>query len=246
MIIFYDIDSNLPGRAFSPNTWKTRFTLNYKGIPYKTEWFEFVDIQSHCESLSIVPKSRRSNGELYYSLPAIWDTTTGVKMCESLEILEYLEKTYPDQPTLFPGNTKGLQLAFQEGIMHTGFSALFPFIIPDEIPVFSPRSREFFVSSREQYMGIALKDMKPTGERAEKEWAKFKAGLEVLSGWYEATDGPFLMGDTIGWADIAMASWILWIKLVYENDPRWKDVSSWSGGRWERLLDDVKPYTTID
>ncbi|KAI0258200.1 hypothetical protein BC834DRAFT_912736 [Gloeopeniophorella convolvens] len=30
--------------AWSPNMWKARFALNYKGVPYKTGWIEFPDI----------------------------------------------------------------------------------------------------------------------------------------------------------------------------------------------------------
>ena len=29
IIIFYDIPSTLPGKAWSPNTWKTRYVMNY-------------------------------------------------------------------------------------------------------------------------------------------------------------------------------------------------------------------------
>ena len=32
------------GRAWSPNTWKVRSVLNYKKVPYQTEWIEFPDI----------------------------------------------------------------------------------------------------------------------------------------------------------------------------------------------------------
>ncbi|KAF9039155.1 hypothetical protein BJ165DRAFT_367820 [Panaeolus papilionaceus] len=169
-------------------------------------------------------------------------------MCDSLDILEYLEKTYPDRPTLFPNNTKGLHLAFQEGIMHTGFAALFPFIIPAEVPAFSPRSKEYFCRTRFESFGVPVEELAPKGEEAVKEWVKFKAGLEILSKWYEVTDdaGPFLMGNILGWGDIAMASWIIWIKAIYENDQKWKDIAGWSGGRWVKLLEAVEPYTRVD
>ncbi|KXH27947.1 hypothetical protein CNYM01_04547 [Colletotrichum nymphaeae SA-01] len=42
-LILFDIpDRN--GTCWSLNPWKTRLTLNYKGIDYKTEWLEYPDM----------------------------------------------------------------------------------------------------------------------------------------------------------------------------------------------------------
>lgn len=49
--VLYDLPN--PGRnsCWSVNTWKTRAALNFKGIPYKTEWVEFPDIAPLLQSL---------------------------------------------------------------------------------------------------------------------------------------------------------------------------------------------------
>ncbi|THU78683.1 hypothetical protein K435DRAFT_786154 [Dendrothele bispora CBS 962.96] len=50
-LVFFDIPSKIG--AWSPNTWKTRYSLNYKGIPYKTVWVESPDIAKTLKDLVI-------------------------------------------------------------------------------------------------------------------------------------------------------------------------------------------------
>ncbi|KAF9039154.1 hypothetical protein BJ165DRAFT_1352265 [Panaeolus papilionaceus] len=247
MIIFYDIPSTLPGSAWTPNTWKTRYTLNYKGIPYKTEWIEYPDIEAHCKALSISPTMKKEDGSDYYTLPAIWDTSTGAKVSDSFAILQYLEKTYPERPTLFPDNTKALHFVFQVALRSTDISAVVPFLIPAEGAKLNPRSKEYFYRTRSERFGKPLEDTTPTGEEGEKQWAKFKAGLDTINDWYEMTDdgGPFMMGNKLGWSDVFLASQLTWAKVVWQGEPQWQEISSWNGGRWAKLLEAMKPYSQV-
>ncbi|KAF9479952.1 hypothetical protein BDN70DRAFT_993116 [Pholiota conissans] len=70
-IILWDIPSTIG--PWSSNTWKVRYCLNFKGIPYKTEWIEYPDIAPHCQRLGISYTTIKSDGMPYYSLPAIYD-----------------------------------------------------------------------------------------------------------------------------------------------------------------------------
>jgi len=55
-IIFYDIASDKPLRTFAPNPWKTRLALNFKGIPYRTEWVRIpYSTKDSCPSLRTKP-----------------------------------------------------------------------------------------------------------------------------------------------------------------------------------------------
>ncbi|KAI0682851.1 hypothetical protein BC835DRAFT_807562, partial [Cytidiella melzeri] len=76
-IIFYDIDSSKPGRAWSPNTWRTRYALNYKGIPYRTEWVEYPDIEPLCKKIGGSATAKKEDGRDHYTLPMIYDPSTG-------------------------------------------------------------------------------------------------------------------------------------------------------------------------
>ncbi|KAJ8091023.1 hypothetical protein PM082_024630 [Marasmius tenuissimus] len=50
-IRFCDIPSKLRGSAWSSNTWKIRYVLNYKNLPYKTIWIEYSEIASTCQTI---------------------------------------------------------------------------------------------------------------------------------------------------------------------------------------------------
>ncbi|KAF9054898.1 hypothetical protein BJ165DRAFT_1441184 [Panaeolus papilionaceus] len=247
MIIFYDIPSNRPNVPWSPNTWKTRFALNYKGIPYKTEWVEFPDIQKLYIDLNIPAFEKKSDGSPYYSLPAIWDQDTGVKLSDSFEILKYLEKQYPNKPTLFPGNTQGLQTAF-EGAYKGQLDALWEFILPAVSPALNPPSEEYFTRTRSVSFGKPLAEVVPKGADRKAKWAKYKAGLDAVDGWYKVTDnvGPWLMGDKLSSSDLLVGGFTIWLKVLWgEDSEEWRDVSSWNGGRWARVVSLLGQYSEV-
>ncbi|KAF8960754.1 hypothetical protein BDZ97DRAFT_1281072 [Flammula alnicola] len=243
-IIFYDIPSTLPGRGWSPNTWKTRYCLNFKGIPYKTEWIEFPDIEAHCKKFGILPTSQNPDGSPYFTLPAIHDPSTGVYIADSFLIAEYLEKTYPT-PSLFPYNTLGLQTPFED--TYLGYlDALWSFILPVVCVNLNPPSEEYFRRTREQEFGMKLEDLVPKGEKADAEWEKYKDGLGTVDVWYAKSGGPFLMDDTVSWADFVIAGYVIWLRIVWgEDSQQWKDITSWHDGRWQNLIDNLKKYETI-
>ncbi|TFY51247.1 hypothetical protein EVJ58_g10668, partial [Rhodofomes roseus] len=97
VIILYDIPSTVPGNAWSANTWKTRFALNYKGIPYRTQWVEYPDIAPLLTSLGVSPNTP-STWTFPYTLPAIYDPRTRTVLMDSIKIARYLDETYPDTP----------------------------------------------------------------------------------------------------------------------------------------------------
>lgn len=49
-IILYDLGS-LQNEPFSPLAWRIRLMLNYKGIPYRTVFLEFPDIEPTLKGL---------------------------------------------------------------------------------------------------------------------------------------------------------------------------------------------------
>ncbi|KIM41199.1 hypothetical protein M413DRAFT_72542, partial [Hebeloma cylindrosporum] len=111
-VIFYDIPFIAPGKAWSPNTWKIRYCLHYKGTAHRTEWVEFPDIAPLCNELVIPPTGMNRDGIQRFTLPAIHDPATGLYLADSMLIAEYLDKRYPDKPRMFPENTMGLYMVF--------------------------------------------------------------------------------------------------------------------------------------
>jgi glutathione S-transferase len=224
-----------------------RYTLNFKGIPYKTEWVEFPDIEPVCKKLGIPPTSKKADGSDHYTLPAIHDPSTGAYMADSILIAEYLDKTYPDTPQVFPNNTLALQATFTEALQGK-LGVFFQFIVHVIGSSLNPRSQEPFRGKMEKAFGKAIEEIAPKGEAADAEWAKFQDGLTKVDSWYAKNGGkgPFLLGETASWGDLVVASYLsMWRTLWGEDSQQWKDISSWNNGRWAEIAKALKKYETV-
>jgi len=224
-----------------------RYTLNFKGLPYKTEWVEFPDIEPLCRNIGIPPTSKKDDGSDRYTLPAIHDTSTGANIADSVLIAEYLEKTYPNTPKVFPNNTLALQVAFVDAFL-AQINDLWKFIRPATCLKLNARSRERYRRKCEEWAGKRIEDIAPKGEAANVEWAKVKDGLANVDTWYAKNggEGPFLLGVTVSWGDIVVGSFLRWVRIVLGADSQqWEDISSWNNGRWGRIAEALKDYETI-
>lgn len=94
-----------------------------------------------------------------------------------------------------------------------------------------------------------MEDVIPRGEAGVKAWKQLEDNLTVVAGWLKANDGetgPFVMKNTISFADCVVAAYTYWIKLVFGEDSKeWNDVKSWNEGRWEKALEAMKDYSAI-
>ena len=224
-----------------------RFSLNFKGIPYKTEWVEYPDIKPLSIKLGIESTSWKADGSPQYTLPAIYDPTTGVYISDSLKIAQYLEKTYPDTPALFPNGTLALQIAFTDAFASKSIS-IWSSIVAATYFKLNPRSQEYFRRTREEMTGKKMEELAPTGEAHVRQWADFEKGFGRVDEWYSKNDdkGPFLLGDKISWADFVVASYLMRYKVIWgEESSEWKTISSWHDGRWASLLESLKKYHIV-
>ncbi|THV04196.1 hypothetical protein K435DRAFT_826912 [Dendrothele bispora CBS 962.96] len=249
VITFYDFASTKEStKAWNPNCWKTRYSLNYKGLPYKTIWLEYPDVEPTLKAAGIAPTSTKPDGSPMYTIPAIEDPNTGTAIAESFVIAQYLDKTYPDKPTLIPAGTKALQSAFANvSFVHVAPILQFAYLIMIE-NVLNPKSRGYFCEARKNDIlrGVSIEDAYPRGERAKEEWGKVKAGFETIANWMNKEDGRFVMGDTVSFADFVVGGWVQMAKKTWDEDSQeWKDISTWNGGRWPRLLEDLEKYASI-
>ncbi|KAJ7505494.1 glutathione S-transferase [Mycena galericulata] len=240
-IIFYDIPSTAPGCAWSPSTWKVRYALNYKGLAYKTVWVEYPDIADLCKKIGAEPAMICQDGTPHYTLPVIQDPKTGTVLSESLHIAEYLDSTYPDTPKVIPTGTFTLQKSFQVSC-DQATNASTQFIIPAIAGILLPRSKEYYVRTREVRFGKKLSDVVPAGEAHETAWKEFEEGLGRIDSWMKEED-LFIMGDTPSFADLAITGKLQWFRKGFgEDSDKWKDIMAWHGGRWAKLLNNLKKY----
>ncbi|KAL0961168.1 hypothetical protein HGRIS_006140 [Hohenbuehelia grisea] len=219
-----------------------RFSLNYKGLPYKTVWVEYPDIEKVSKEIGAAPTSTKADGQPRYTLPAIHDPATGTTLSDGPTIAAYLDAQYPDTPTLLPAGTAALQAAFNYAFSG-GLGGIGNFVRPTVYTILNPRSQEYFRRTREQLFGKRLEDVAPVGEAREREWEKIKADFDRMDGWILKSGGEFVMGNTISWADITIASTLIWFKRVFgENSGEWKVIVSWNDGRWGKRLHAFEKY----
>ncbi|PPQ79766.1 hypothetical protein CVT25_003319 [Psilocybe cyanescens] len=238
-IVLYDIPSALPEKAWNFNVWKTRISLNFKGIPYTTQWIEFPDIEPLFKKLGIPPSRNKADGSPFYTIPAIHDPSTGVYITDSILIAEYLDKTYPEKPLIIPHGTLGVQSAFNDGVSYH-LKSILAVSVPSLITKLNPPSANHMLIWRGSHEG-------PKVEVTEQ-WKAFENGLSQVDVWYSRNGGkgPFFLGDIPSWADIVMASFLAYTRrTLREESKEWQEIISWNGGRWKSRSDIYRAWETV-
>ncbi|TFK22721.1 hypothetical protein FA15DRAFT_558791, partial [Coprinopsis marcescibilis] len=206
MLVFFDIPCRYAGRAWSPNTWRVRYSLNYKKIPFRTEWVEFPDIESLCRAKGVPPSRVTPSGREAYTLPAIYDSSyqmgTGIYVSDSAKIMKYLDWRYPQTPKAFPEGTQALQAAFLSAFVGRVLSGtpIWEIMVPGVVDMLnsgadgvgSRGSREFFTESREKTFGKSVKSMRELYGRGapgrEGAWLRVKEGFGSVDRWLSIND----------------------------------------------------------
>lgn len=236
------------GTSFFLITPSTRISLNFKGIPYKTEWVEYPDIEPLLKKLGGAPTSKKDDGRDHYTLPAIHDSSTGKVITDSAKIAEYLDATYPDKPLLFPPGSRAAVVILEYVFMQT-IVKLLPITLPESNNHLNAPSEAYFRSTREKSFGKKLEEFAPPGPTRDAIWKEGKEGLERLAGFYDLNgeDKRFFMADTFTFADAVVIAFLLWIKIIFGADSdEWKAVASWSGGRWGKLIESTKELQAVN
>lgn len=246
-IIFYDVLSQKDG-SWSPYAYRTRLTLNHKGLPYRVEYLSYPDIEPTLSARGMSPVSQTFPR---YTLPVIEDPSEhqGGKptfVADSFNIAVYLDAKYPapKYPLAIPPGTRALQkIAAEQFNKEVGF-ALVPIALPlVSTPGFLDESgREHFIRTRTAWFGELSKLLDTSPEKwavVEEKWGGFTKAFDFNNNTNEA--GPFIMGNQISFADFAIGGFINWIRKVDEEGmPRWKHVAEWQGGRWARYWYEIE------
>ncbi|KAK2755069.1 hypothetical protein FQN54_006597 [Arachnomyces sp. PD_36] len=239
-IIFYDIASAPPVVCFAPNPFKTRYALNFKGIPYKTEWVELPNVTKVRKSLGAAANRTHRDGSPFYTLPIIKNPTTGEVVGDSFDIALYLDNLKPDGPSLFPPTTVSLQAAFnvQVDAIFTNYVRLFVHGLP-----FNPETAEESKATFVQRAGAKSWDeLTVTGKEREENLQGLKAALEPIAKLYKLRDGLFLEGDTPIYADMILGSWLECYKVTLKE---WDVVQTWHGGLWGKIHQGLQKYAEM-
>ncbi|KAG2223012.1 hypothetical protein INT45_012311 [Circinella minor] len=230
-IILYDLKLfQTSGLPWSPHTCKTRYALNYKGIPYKTVWLTFPEV--HTE----IPKITKSDAPP--TVPVIVDVLHDNKVVQdSWEIAKYLDETYPDTPKLF-NNDIGAQMFLYNYCTKKPLFPIFRLVLPAMLER-SGDMRDWFVTTRETFFKTSIDNIIGDSDEQKKALTELLEPIGAILKEY-----PYLNGEQIAWADIMLAAYLnffytlqpdMFDTFVLKDDKAGKEFSEW-WGRMEKYM----------
>ncbi|KZP19703.1 hypothetical protein FIBSPDRAFT_1045306 [Athelia psychrophila] len=246
-ITFYDIPSKLAVKGWSPNPWKARLALNIKGLPYKTVWVEFPDIERMCKEIGAKPTGTTQSGTPLYTLPVIRDDANNAVISDSFEIARYLDDQYPDTIPMFPKGSHALQAAFKEAHERVALAHFYPLMGLTTVRQMNAPSENYFRTKKGPPSGATFEEADLKGEARDEQWTKVREGHEIIAGWLSKNEGgQFVMGENVSFADTMLVAWLRMIGVMYgEESDEWKAVLSWQDGWWARYLKLFDQYLAV-
>ncbi|TLD39559.1 putative glutathione s-transferase protein [Venturia nashicola] len=209
-VTLFDLPSKDPCRTWSLNPWKTRLFLNYKEIEYGTEWVEYPDIAPKFKAFGIPPNT---DGNTPYTSPTIRlvNGKTETYIMDSKKIAIALEETFP-KPSM---HLDSEYLPQMYDLVAECQKYLMPFWMPS-VPadVLNPVSAEYFYTTRLTKVGKPLQEL--AKEATPEQWDKSRPHFEKIAALLKTNGGPFVMGDSVSYADFVLVSFLQFIRRSHE------------------------------
>lgn len=182
-------------RRYSNFSWRTRLALRHKGLAFELEPVLLTDKAAIAFSGGT-------------TVPVLRDGEVVVR--DSWAIAEYLERAYPQAPSLFGGDTgRALCRFFNVWVDRALVGAAFAVLAGDAIEIQDPADRDYFRTSIEKFTGHAPPALKAAqaknAERLARAVDPARATLKRQ---------PFIGGAAPCYADYALASIYQWARIV--------------------------------
>jgi len=194
-ITLYELAAGDPAIRFSPFCWRTRFALAHKGLDVETVPWHFTET----EKLAFTGQTR---------VPVIVDQ--GTVVADSWAIADYLERVYPDRPSLFGGERARAHAAFINGwadlVVNPGISRL---IVTDILAAQRPEDQHHFRHSREKAFGASLEDVVAGREERVETWR-----LSLAPVRWVLRRHPWLGGESPDYADYILLGSLQWPRCI--------------------------------
>jgi len=210
---------DLPSKGDNPhgwslNPWKARAALNYKNLPYKTEWVEYPDLASTLSSRG-VPKNDGSAAYTDYSAPAAllpdgrW-VMDSRKIAEKLEILQPMPPLHMDRGDVIDKT--------QAAVLEV-FGHLRPEVMPRIPPTFlNPRSAEYFEETRSKRFGVSsLAELAKSDQSGDQAWKNAEPSVKKLAEILKEKPGNYVLGEEISFSDFVIGGLFHMLKLLDKN-----------------------------
>ncbi|KAF5384408.1 hypothetical protein D9615_003257 [Tricholomella constricta] len=244
LLVLYDIPTKQGAKTWSPNVWRTRLALNYKGLRYRTEWVEYPDIEKVGKELGAKPTGLKpdGSGDGYWTCPMLLDPNRldsegkPTVLSDSYHIARYLDTVYPE-PQLFPTGTFALHKAWARFVSQYIHNPLVDLMLPVCPNILAPRSKEYFVTTREAWF-MPLIDLCPDRKKA---WKMVQEGLDHVAealdenGVEEAQNLRVIPGRT-SYADFMLLAPFLWAVALSPEEES-EALKARNDGRWGKLLE---------
>ncbi|MBD0415762.1 glutathione S-transferase family protein [Oryzicola mucosus] len=215
-ILMYDLVGKDASRPFSPHCWKTTMALAHKGLDYERVPTRFLDVPA-------------VEGGASKTIPVIRDGET--ILSDSFAIALYLEKTYPDRPSLFGGPGGEAMARFVE---RWSQATIHPYVsivaVVDINAMQDDENTKYFRASREANFKKTLEEVTAGREAG---LAAFRTSLAPLRSMLSYQ--PFIGGETPLFADYIVFGAFQWGRIVssYPLLEKGDPVLDW----FERCLD---------
>ncbi|KAJ4855086.1 uncharacterized protein T069G_10644 [Trichoderma breve] len=214
-LVLFDIPSKKEAgnRGWSGNTWKTRIVLNYKNIPYKTQWIEYPDIAATFASYGI-PPNPASSSDATYTVPVV-KFPNGDYLMQSYAIAQKLEELFPEPSLHLESESYNKVVA--------AWSKIDPALAPETRPrvpknILNPASVEYFERTRAARLGMTLEELSKSDKAGEAAWAAAEPGLQALKAILtENSSGPYIDGDSVSYGDLALAGNYAFFGTIHED-----------------------------
>ncbi|KAF7188064.1 Glutathione S-transferase-like protein ustS [Pseudocercospora fuligena] len=210
-IVLYDLPSKDPCTSWSGNALKTRIALNYKKIPYRTEWVPYIRLQQTLKNTGVKPNPEPNWSD--YSVPTV-RFPDGKVIMDSAQIAPELEKIQPNPPL-------HLDLKFHEkvgeavGVM---LNPLIAYFMPRvERDVIVEEDIEWFKADRTAKLGKPLTELEKEKGMGSAPWDAAKPGFQIIEKLlheHKKDEGPFILGSEPTYGDLVLIAWTRMFKVV--------------------------------
>lgn len=194
-IILHDLVGSDVTRPFSPHCWKAAMALAHKGLPFERNSVCFTGVPG-------------IEGGVSETVPVIRDGSQVV--ADSFLIADYLEKAYPDRPSLFGGEGGQAMARFVEAWSQSTLHPALNVIALKEIhDMLAPEDQAYFRPTREVRLGRTFDEV---AQAREAEIEGFAARLTPLRVMLKSQ--PFIGGSSPLFADYIVFGALQWVRVV--------------------------------
>lgn len=186
-----------------------RLALNYKNIPYQTQWVEYPDVAPTFKSFGIPPNSAELNPNAEYSIPAA--RIEGKYIMDSLSIAQNIEAIQPE-PSL---HLDSEYISRTQGAVGKLLGQLAPVVMP-RVPemLLNPTSAEYFEETRAKRFGMPLAELAKS-DKAKNAFTNAQPAFEEIKAiLHENSGGPYVLGNEPSFADFILAGMWRFVELL--------------------------------